>query len=359
MNFLLNAWYQAGWLDEIDSEGKLARRILGESVLLFRSGSGDFAAVADRCLHRFAPLSRGKVENGLVYCRYHGLGFDGAGQCVHNPHGVPLRSKLRTYPVEQRHSALWLWMGDPSLADPALIPDLSFIDERPSGRIHGNVLMKANYLLVTDNILDLSHTATLHPDSIGSIGDVKMTVDDRGDRVAVRWTSEATEPPAAVRVGLPPGLLVDNWTEVVWRAPSIMVLNIGFVPAGSTPQPEDSQIALHNMVPETETTTHYFFMVTRGRDQDNEKITEILKGLFLKAFIEEDLPMIEAQQAVMGTTDLWSLKPVMLPIDKAAALARRKLEKMIADEAGVAVLPKASASCVDTGLPSIPSSAPP
>jgi vanillate O-demethylase monooxygenase subunit len=240
---------------------------------------------------------------------------------------------LRSYPVAQRHDALWIWMGDPSLADPSMLPKLDFIDQRPNGRIHGVVVMQANYQLITDNIMDLSHTNILHANSIGGLPDgIKTTVGTRGDQINIRWASESGEPPAVVRLGFPEGMLVDNWTEVLWSPPALMVLNVGFVPTGTTPAPEDSQIALHNMVPETATSTHYFFMVTRGRDPDNEELTAMSRALFIKAFVEEDKPMIEAQQERMGTSDLWSLKPAMLSIDEGAVRVRRKLESLIAQE---------------------------
>lgn len=51
-----------------------------------------------------------------------------------------------------------------------------------------------------------------------------------------------------------------------------------------------------------------------------------------RPFEEEDLPMLESQQAMMGDADFWFLKPVFLPGDAGAVRARRVLDKLIADE---------------------------
>jgi phenylpropionate dioxygenase-like ring-hydroxylating dioxygenase large terminal subunit len=88
MKWLLNCWYAAAWADELASGGRLARTFLDTPLLLWCDEGGRRRALVDRCPHRFAPLSRGKIEQDAVRCGYHGLAFDGVtGQCVHNPHG--------------------------------------------------------------------------------------------------------------------------------------------------------------------------------------------------------------------------------------------------------------------------------
>ena len=169
MTFLRNCWYMAAWLDELPAEGGLARTFLDEPVFLFRDDAGAAHALLDRCPHRFAPLSRGKIEGDAVVCAYHGLAFDGSGACLRNPHGPVLRSlAVRSYPVAEAHRALWIWMGDKVRADLPAIPELSFLSAAPEtafnrGYVHG----AGNYQLYVDNILDLSHTDYLHPTTLG------------------------------------------------------------------------------------------------------------------------------------------------------------------------------------------------
>src|SRR6266850_7453680 len=124
--FLLNCWYQVGWNYEVNA-GPLARTVLETPLILFRDGDR-VATLLDRCPHRFAPLSAGKFLGDRIQCGYHGLAFDGSGRCVANPHG-PITNIMRTrsFPTVERHAALWVWMGDPEIADADLIPDLSYI----------------------------------------------------------------------------------------------------------------------------------------------------------------------------------------------------------------------------------------
>lgn len=334
MSWLRNSWYQAGWAEELNAGESYVRTILDEPILFYRGADGAPAALLDRCPHRFAPLSAGRVEGDVVTCGYHGLAFGTDGTCVRNPHGpVTQAMRVRSYPVVERHTALWIWMGDPVAADPAAIPDLSFIDDTPEpARIAGYMPTQANYQLLTDNILDLSHADYLHPTTLGGIiTGSKARSYEKGDKVFAEWLSHDCEPPPAFKAMVPEGK-ADIWTEVVWSAPALMVLGTGAKPTGVPRTPADESYTLHNMVPETATTTHYFFCSTRRFLVDDAAFSTYLRKVLAQAFQGEDKPMLEKQQARMGTDDLWSLKPILLPIDAAAVRVRRKLDKLILAE---------------------------
>lgn len=334
MSWLRNIWYQAGWSAEVGSSGTLVRTILGEPVMFYRTTDGSIAALLDRCPHRFAPLSAGSIEDDNVVCGYHGLGFGPNGSCTRNPHGaITSTMHVQSYPVAERHSAFWIWMGETENADLDMIPDLSFIDETPEkARITGYMPTRCNYQLLTDNILDLSHADYLHPTTLGGIiTDAKASSREEDGAIIADWQSSACEPPMAYKPMVPNGL-ADIWTRVVWRAPALMVLDTGAKPAGIEPLLDDHSFTLHNMVPETETSTHYFFCVTRRFDVDNEEFTQILRNAVTQAFQNEDKPMLEKQQARIGTDDFWSLGPILLKSDAAAVRARRLLERLIAEE---------------------------
>lgn len=335
--WLRNCWYQAGWSDDVTDRQPLVRTILGEPILFYRKTDGTIAALLDRCPHRFAPLSAGKIEGGRVACGYHGLVFDHRGVCVDNPHGpITSRMSVHAYPAAERHTALWVWMGEPAMADLAAIPDLGFIDETPeSARIHMYMPTSANYELIVDNIMDLSHADFLHPGSLGGIM-VKSQARSReeGDRVVAEWISENCSPPPAFVAMVAPATRADIWTEVTWQAPALMVLGTAGKPTGVPRTRDDESYTLHNMVPETETSTHYFMCSTRRFLVDDAQFSAYLTGALQYAFAEEDKPMLEKQQARMGTSDLWELGPVLLSVDAAAVRVRRKLEALIAAECG-------------------------
>src|SRR6202140_4848505 len=80
--YLRNAWYVAAWSDGLGDGQLVPRTIMDEPIVLYRKADGGVAAIGDRCAHRFAPLSMGKIVHGdRIQCPYHGLEYDGSGAC--------------------------------------------------------------------------------------------------------------------------------------------------------------------------------------------------------------------------------------------------------------------------------------
>jgi len=342
MAYLRNVWYVAAWGKEIEEGGTLGRTILDEPIVFYRKSNGEVAAIGDRCPHRFAPLHMGKLVDDCVQCPYHGLRFDEHGKCVHNPHGdgsIPRAAQVKAYPVCERHLAVWIWMGDAALADPALIPDYSFLSAaKPTARNIGYLPTRANYELLSDNIMDLSHTDFLHPDTLGggAISRTKATVTELGDgRIRILWEAKNEVAPPAFAAHLPdPAAPADLWTDVIWSAPAQMHLSTGVVPAGQASAQSLGSSNLHMMTPETETSTHYFFANTRDFLTDDGDFNAMLDRVLIGAFSGEDKPMVEGQQRLMGSEEFWSLKPVLLSGDAGAVRVRRALQEMIKAEQG-------------------------
>ncbi len=333
--FLRNCWYMAGWSEEVGEGGSLARTIAGQAIVFFRDGSGELAALQDRCPHRFAPLSAGQVELDGIRCGYHGIAFDRYGACIDNPHGVASSALCaRSFAVCERHTAFWVWLGEPDRAAEHTIPDLSFIDAVPPlARIASYLPTAANYELLTDNILDLSHADYLHASSLGGMmTSAETTCREDGDTVFVSWEAADCEPPPAFRPQLPDGARAHIIIAVEWQAPAVMVLTVNVREAGAPMREEDTSFTLHLMTPESARSTHYFFCNTRPDRQDDAEFTAFLRGTLTQAFAEEDKPMLEAQQRALADEEFESLGPALLPIDKASVLARRKLRKLLQAE---------------------------
>ncbi len=117
----MNAWYAAGWDAEI-KQALLPRTICGKHVVMYRKGDGEVVALEDACWHRLVPLSKGRLDGDTVVCGYHGLKYNAQGRCTFMPSQETINPSacVRAYPVVERHRFIWLWMGDPALADPAL-----------------------------------------------------------------------------------------------------------------------------------------------------------------------------------------------------------------------------------------------
>jgi phenylpropionate dioxygenase-like ring-hydroxylating dioxygenase large terminal subunit len=344
MNYLMNAWYLAAWNREVPADKLLARTLLGQRVVFYRDAQGQARALQDRCPHRFVPLSLGKVCAGQVECGYHGLRFGADGRCSHNPHGdgrVPRAAAVRAYPVVERYTGLWIWMGDPDRADSEVIPDFNQSmdpDKRVVGQ--GYLHVKANYMLEVDNILDLSHIQYLHGSNVGSeaVAAAETAIEQDGDVVhSKRLTrNERLNPVLEQQYRLPPGQPVDRWLDTRWSAPATMELWVGAAAVGS-PDPRSvgkRQPYAHIFTPETERTTHYFFATSYPTRMGEEAVRRAAADIeFLRQpFALEDQPMLEAQQAEMGDAEFWSLKPVLLAGDAPAVRARRVLDGLIQAE---------------------------
>lgn len=339
MNWMKNTWYQAGWAHEVKDDEPLARRLLDIPLVFFRDDEGKVNALHDMCPHRFAPLSMGVQENGGITCNYHGLAFDGAGKCTKNPHGpvVPALC-VKSYPIVERHDALWVWMGDADKVDATKIPNLAFIDATsPDARVEGYVFIEGDYRLMVENVLDLSHAEFLHSESFGGtfFTTSDMKVSDQGGEISISWTAENQDigplMQKTLRLEEPYG---DTRTTVKWSEPSILVQQSDFGPPGSIDDLPNKRTLTHIFTPETETTTHYFYSTMDDDIKANPKLKENLLRTLGQAFVTEDGPMIAGQQARMDGRDFWEMKPVLLPTDKATAKFRRHLDKMIKLEAG-------------------------
>ena len=167
---LRNAWYIAAWADEIRGERPLARRICNEPIVLFRDGTGRAAALADRCCHRAAPLSMGMIVEDGIQCGYHGLVIDGSGRCVRIPgqKQIPADARVRSYHVVEKDQLVWVWMGDPAKADAAKIADFPYHNNPGKWpNKHDVYPIRANYMLMVDNLMDLTHLGYLHARTVG------------------------------------------------------------------------------------------------------------------------------------------------------------------------------------------------
>jgi len=175
--FIKNTWYVAAWSHEVGASNIFSRTIISQPVMLYRKEDGQVVALQDRCGHRGAPLSLGRREGDCVRCMYHGLKFDSRGACVEVPaqERIPPQAKVQTFPVVERHRWIWIWMGDPALADPATIPDTHWLDDPDWRGLPGYIHYYVNYLLICDNLLDFSHLPYVHPTTLGGGEDMRKS----------------------------------------------------------------------------------------------------------------------------------------------------------------------------------------
>lgn len=337
MVYLRNCWYVAGFIEEA-CEKPFGRKILNEELVFFRSATdGKPVALGNRCPHRFGPLDQGVLVDGNLQCPYHGLQFGRDGSCVHAPTGdaVPPNTRVPSYPLVDRHALLWIWMGETSLADPALIPDFSYLEDPTFGWFNGTLYARANYQLMVDNLLDLSHAEFLHPllSAKGYAGRNQARV-EQGERSVKIYNVAENDPIIPLMAQAQPGIdPIGTSTQLErWEAPSMIELLADYTASnGRIVMPSG-----HFLTPETDQTTHYFVRGGQNFAPHSAEVTEMSRQGVLGVFRTQDIPMVESQQIHLGDRDLLDASPAILKSDKGAIRVRRLLAKLIRDEAALA-----------------------
>lgn len=336
--FLTNAWYVAAWAHEV-SRVPMARMILGRTVLLYRKEDGAVVALSDRCPHRSAPLHKGKVIGDNIECPYHGLQFDPSGACAYNPcsNALPRAARVRRYPVVESQRAVWIWMGETALAAPEKIVDLVYLDDTAHWRTVVDVLhARANYQLIADNLLDLSHVEFRHPSMAVSGSNRRMKRSTKQEGTTVWAFNESREEPLTemFKEHWPAGRETGKgtlWADMQWHAPGILILDTGITGVGRPREEGARAPSVHLLTPETETSCHYFWASARNWAMDQPDQDEDIRRTTQQLFRDEDLTIIEAQQRYLETEG--EAAPVLLPPDEAAMRARRILDALMTEEA--------------------------
>lgn len=342
--FVKNTWYVAAWDKEITADGLCPRKIIDVPLVMYRTSDNKIVALEDRCCHRGAPLSVGRREGDCVRCMYHGLKFDATGQCVEIPsqQRIPPQAKVRTFPIVERHRWVWIWMGDPALADPEKIPDTHWLDDPEWRSLDGYIHYDVNYMLIADNLLDFSHLPFVHPTTLGGSPDYATTqpkiekIED-GIRV-IRWTID-TEAPAFTRSVKQYDTRVDRWNIYDFTIPSILRMDSGLAATGTGAPEGIRKDALEfrgcqALTPESATSTHYFFAHPHNFAIDDPEVTRAIHAGVVAAF-DEDRVIITAQQRNVETSSDFKMVPFAMDaaLNQFRWLVNQRLEAEASAEA--------------------------
>lgn len=334
-SYPLNAWYVIAWNHEVKRGAMVARTICEKPIVTYRKQDGTPVALDDACWHRLVPLSLGRLDGDNVVCGYHGLIFEPGGRCVHMPSQETINPSacVRSYPVVERHRFVWIWMGDPALADQDLVPDMHWNDD-PEWTGDGLMIeLNANFRLVVDNLMDLTHETFVHSGSIGNeaVAEAPFTVEHSGDTATVsRWMHDIEPPPFwSAQLGKPGK--VDRWQIIRFQGPSTVAIDVGVAPTGTgAPEGDRSQgvngYILNSITPRTEDKSYYFWSVCRNyRTKDMSLTTQWREAT--KVIFGQDETILNAQQAAIDRNPDKVFYD--LNIDAGAMWARRKIDQMI------------------------------
>jgi vanillate O-demethylase monooxygenase subunit len=333
---LRNEWYVAALSKEVDRTLR-DRRLLGTSVLLYRTADGAPIALRNRCPHRSFPLSRGKLEGDNVVCGYHGLTFGSDGACVRVPSQemVPEGVGTRRFPVVERAPLIWIWMGDPEAADPERIPEHPWLNAPDYAHVSGLLHVKCSYVRLHENVLDLTHFPFLHGETVGDLAyaQAPFEIAEQGD--SVRITRRLKDHPVNPGFGGAIGNLghrVNRTSESWFKTPAFHVAHgtIEDLEGGVGGRTEFHFKILHMFTPETSTSTHYFWASARDVAIDNAALSEAGQRRAINTFMEdvEALERIEALWREEG-----DLREISVAGDRAGLLMRRIIARRAQQEA--------------------------
>ncbi|WP_293848769.1 aromatic ring-hydroxylating dioxygenase subunit alpha, partial [Steroidobacter sp.] len=334
--FLNNAWYVAELSSGLGT-GLVPVRLLGRSLVLYRLSNGEVAALEDACPHRKLPLSMGRRQGDLVECGYHGMMFDRAGACRRVPGNQPIpdTARVRSYPAVERQGFIWVWMGAPELADPASIFDIEHWDNPTWGRTEPDAMaVRCSYLHITDNLLDPTHVAWVHPDSFGESACEQTPLQTEalsGGVLVSRWMLSVDVAPFYVRYMRFAGK-ADRKQHYEVRFPGHARIRAVFTPAGNSESPDaethpDTFVmdSYNFLTPIDERTTRYFWVQTRNFAPNDVEVSRDF-GESVRGAFEEDKAVLEAVQ--LGIENAQSpFQPLF--IDAGPARFRRELQRRI------------------------------
>lgn len=341
MSYVRNAWYVAGWSPELEIGKPFAMSILNDRIVIWKTESGALHALEDRCVHRLAPLSLGRCEGERLRCLYHGMLFDSGGKVVEIPGQelIPQNARVRAYPVAERHSWIWVWMGDPAQADEGLIPPAVGLEDPNYILGFGHLDYEAEARLINDNLLDFSHLTYVHADSFGAPPDfaesqARITPIGRGIRYD-RWLENSHGSTARRSDDL-----LDNHMSYEFLLPGVLLMISGSFPAGTAkacdfgmPDYDEAvggvTFTSQAVTPMTDKTSRYYFSWGPHVKHGNAEMRDGLMALADKAFAEDKV-MIEAQQRVIDET----VRPTIMPSahDRGVTLFNRLVEKLARQE---------------------------
>ena len=338
--FPLNRWYVAGFAWEL-ADKPLARTLLNQNIVLFRTGSGEVAALENRCCHKSLPLSCGTVERAGVRCGYHGLLFAPSGACLEVPgqERIPVKARVKSYTLVEKDQILWIWMPQQEGAAPSCeAPDYP-IHSDPRYTYRGDVFhYDAPYQLIHDNLLDLSHLGYVHLKTIGGNAAVHMSaelkVEAAGDQVRVLRYMPDSVPPPTYLGAWPFAGRIDRWQEVEFNVSHLNIwtggADVGTADMNDPMRGGFHMRGFHAITPETDTTAHYLWTMAANHHPERQDVIDLVYEQTALTF-HEDKVVIEAQYENMKKNP--NAPQIDIHVDVGPNRARRVIDRLVRESA--------------------------
>lgn len=329
-----DAWYAAAVSGEV-GRSPLARTILGQRVVLYRTGTGAAVALADRCVHAPVALSAGRVEDDDIIAPYTGFRYDPSGQCTAVPtqDHVPYGAHVHAYPVHEDGSFVWVWPGRPRLAALRRPPATDWLRDPAWSTFGLEWETAASVRVMQGNFADITHVAHVDPEiAPPALGDgppplLEVQVTETSVSFWRDFPPAPMSPWQSLVMGLPedqplphreegefvsPGLWVDRWTTMLGDGGAAR------------------WVFTHALTPTGESTTRHVWRVSRdfapGPAADGTLVPQFTR------YYTRVRRELETMQRMLDEDG--ARTPVFVAADAAATQVRRIMDRLVADEVG-------------------------
>lgn len=336
-NYPRNMWWVAAHASEVTTK-PIARWLLETPVVLYRMEDGTPAAMYDRCPHRWAPLSQGEVRGERIICPYHGMEFDAGGHCVKTPTQkmMPKTAQIPAFTVREAGAFIWIWMGDQDAID-CDPPEVGYQTDPGWSFIHGYYEVKANWVLIRENVLDLTHIAFLHKNTFKQ-NDWITAPDSYLDGETVTYEQEFDLAPLSplfcAGMGLPEDKPIKR--KQVGRMPALSISFSDWMVHDPAPEPgaraDFIMRGCHIVTPGRRGETHYWWGSAFDVPTLSDDVKEKTKKSIVEAF-DEDKYLLEAMQGqIKDDPRGMDYLEVTLGADGAGMFVRQILNKKLKAE---------------------------
>ena len=355
--YIRNCWYVAGLSKEFEPEKLTGHKIANRPMVIWRTKEGKVVAFDNRCAHKRFPLSEGRLmDDGNLECAYHGLRYNNAGRCIAIPSNsdgpIPPQAQLKPFPVIEQDELVWVWPGDPaktSLRKPPRSPEIG--DAEWETIDSGPMDVPANYLLLIENLLDITHFYPLHAGNIGDLENSRIPIEYEEGEIdgnkyikTIRQVQNYKQPP----------YLADWFVyDVVDRHHTHCMMSPGFTrvvmrnapPGELGTDKERGYVLMHTHTPVDERNHVWRWIVNCKKDHmsggDPKMSAAKRVASTFPNVVEEDHWVLELQQQMFEIPDE-GYSELFLKSDKALRRARKIFLQMLREEQKEAKQPQAA-----------------
>jgi phenylpropionate dioxygenase-like ring-hydroxylating dioxygenase large terminal subunit len=304
----------------------VAARLLGENIVLWRDDMAVVHAWADRCPHRGAQLSLGRVVNcegrAHLECPYHGWRFEAGGHCTQVPalpgFVPPLTHRVAAHAAREANGLIWVQLAAPVEGKDESLPVFVAEDDASLRKVScGPYDVETSAPRLVENFLDMAHFGFVHEGWLGArdmaaIDDYRVEATPQG---LLATGCKAWQPQSTINSTAPAQVeytyeVTAPYAAVLTKVPEAASVGIGDY---------RESIALYICPIDEERSRVWFRFASADFERDEAALRAFQDTIFL-----QDKPVLESQSPKRLPLDLRA--ELHTVADKASSIYRRHLK---------------------------------